>query len=232
MPGTKPPEPDPQPDLLVTRRMALATEGVQAFGQSQRCYVPALLYRTPIRLVGLASFPSSDRGTGRILDLVARGIVLIHQSCKPCASTNPAVRSGVAREKVAFNGMTQEQGGRVSIPVPMSGRSRVGIRNLIVRDRQDALDAGEVNKGKSWRKSFSATALNLLLNARFLQRDFLLTLSCPLSHSQIRSPTSHALPRKNAFLHHPTFGRSFGNSLCCQCPCQYHLPCIEGPECF
>lgn len=179
----------------------------------------------------MASFPSSDRGTGRVLDLVPRGILLIHQSCKPCFSASPAVRSGVARERFAFNGMTQEQGGRVSIPVPMSGRSRVGIRNLITRDHQDA-DAGEANKGKPWRKSFSATALNLLLNARFLRRDFLLALSCPLPHSQILSPASHALPRKNAFLRHPTFGRSFGNSLCCQCPRQYHLPCIEGPECF
>lgn len=111
---------------------------MQAFGQSQRRYVPALLYCTPIRLVSLASFPSSDRGTGRVLDLVARGIALIHQSCKPCASTSPAVRSGVARENFAFNGMTQEQGGQVSIPVPMSGRSMVVIRNLIVRDHQDA----------------------------------------------------------------------------------------------
>ena len=78
----------------------------------------------------MASFQSSDRGTGWVLDLVVCGTVLIHQSRKICASASPAVRSGVAREKIAFNGVTQEQEGRVPIPVSMSGRSKVGIWDL------------------------------------------------------------------------------------------------------
>jgi hypothetical protein len=184
--------------------VVLAARGVSGGDPGIRAVTTALLlatfllYYVPIRLVGLASFPSSGRGSEWILNLVACETVLTHQSYGTRAPASPAVRSGVAREKVAFNGMTQEREGRVSILVSMSGRSKARIKDLIARDHQD-VGAGEANKGKPKRKSFSATALKPLLNAGFLPQDFLLALSYPLSNPQTLSNLLRPLHGKMRF---------------------------------
>lgn len=91
-------------------------------------------------------------------------------------------------------------------------------------------DANEANKGKARRKSFFAMALNLV-QVWFITAGFPVGLILPsLELSDTLRPLTPLY--ENAFPYYPVLGRSFGHDYSCQCPCQYHLPCIEGPECF
>lgn len=183
----------------------------------------------PFRLVGLASFPSPNRGTGYVLILAACRTVQIHHSSRVRASASPTVRSRVTREKVAFNGMIQEQQGQVSILVLTSGCSKVGKPD---RARSPGRRRRRGKQRQTKEKKFFCDGFKSSTRSWFLTPGFPVGLALPPLSALRLSSTFYVPSTKNASLYHTAFGRNFCYNLLCQCPYQYRLPCIEGPRCF